>query len=40
MRHLIAWHGDGALAHRADELATFATHAHQEALAAHPTYSR
>ncbi|MET8991024.1 LysR family transcriptional regulator [Nonomuraea wenchangensis] len=39
MRHLIAWHRDGALAHRADELATFAAQAHQEALAAHPTYS-
>ncbi|MEV0593845.1 LysR family transcriptional regulator [Nonomuraea cavernae] len=39
IRHLVAWRHDGSLAHRADELATLAAEAHEEALSGHPVYA-
>ncbi|WP_214415719.1 LysR family transcriptional regulator [Sphaerisporangium fuscum] len=38
-RHLIAWRRDGSLAHRAEEMATLARQAHQEALSGRPVYT-
>lgn len=38
IRHLVAWRRDGALAHRAEELASLALDAHRESLESQPHY--